>query len=130
MKTLTLCLLALALGTPNFANDKKAKIEEDPVVWGMATQNAGCVIFKEFRKTNAKFWGVAITTKTFSGLEVLESQNYELTPKKWVEDQESLNQLQRLALKDKIKFVKIPEKFSDAQLQKARAACKEPSTTP
>src|ERR1700688_4159077 len=89
MKTLSLCLLVVAMLSPSFAKDKKAKVEEDPTVWGMVNQNASCVIFKEFRKTNAKFWGVAITTKTYSGLEVIETQNDDLSPKKWMEDQES-----------------------------------------
>ena len=130
MKTPVFCLLILVVIAPAFAADKKPKVEEDPTVWGILSQNTGCAIFKEFRKTNTKFWGVAITTKTVSGLEVIETQNYELEQKKWIEDQDNMNQLQRLALKDKIKFVKIPEKYTDAQLEKARAACKEPSVTP
>jgi hypothetical protein len=130
MKTLSLCLLVVAMVSPSFAKDKKAKVEEDPTVWGMLNQNAGCVIFKEFRKTNARFWGVAITTKTYSGLEVIETQNYDLSPKKWIEDQESMDQLVRISVKDKIKFVKIPEKYTNNQLEKARLACKEPSFTP
>src|ERR1700682_1760560 len=112
MKSPALCLLVAVLVSPSFANDKKAKVEEDPTVWGILSQNAGCVIFKEFRKTNAKFWGVATTAKIYSGLEVIETQNYDLAPKRWIEDQESMNQLQRISVKDKIKFVKIPEKYS------------------
>ena len=130
MKTLSLCLLVVAMLSPSFAKDKKAKVEEDPTVWGMVNQNASCVIFKEFRKTNAKFWGVAITTKTYSGLEVIETQNDDLSPKKWMEDQESMDQLVRISVKDKIKFVKIPEKYTNNQLEKARLACKEPSFIP
>ena len=39
----------------------------------MIGQNLGCVIFQEYRKTNTKFWGVVVTQKTFSGLEVIET---------------------------------------------------------
>jgi hypothetical protein len=31
----------------------------------------------------------------------------------------------RLAVKDRVKYVKIPEKYTPGQLDKARAACKE-----
>jgi hypothetical protein len=130
MKIFGICLLMAALAAPSFGNDKKAKVDEDPVVFGMISQNLGCVIFKEYRKTNTKFWGVAVTQKTFSGLEVIETQNYDLAQKKWIEDQDSMNDLQRIAIKDRIKFVKIPEKYTDNQLTKARTACKEPSVTP
>ncbi len=39
-----------------------------------------------------------------------------------------MNELQRIAVRDKVKFVKIPNKKpTDEQLKKARALCKEPS---
>jgi len=42
--------------------------------------------------------------------------------------QEDTNELQRLAVKDKVKFVKIPNKTpTDEQLEKARTLCKQPS---
>jgi hypothetical protein len=127
MKTFGFCLLFVVLVSPSLARDKKPVVEEDPTVWGILSQNAGCVIFKEYHKTNAKFWGVAITAKIYGALEVIETQNYDLAQKKWIEDQESMNQLLRMSVKDKIKFVKIPEKYSNNQLEKARAACKESS---
>jgi hypothetical protein len=125
-----LCVLILTMTIPSLGNGKNSKEEEEPVVFGLLGQNVGCVIFKEYRKTNTKFWGVAVTQKTFSGLEVVETQNYEMTQKKWIEDQDSMNDLQRIAIKDRVKFVKIPEKYTDNQLAKARAACKEPSLPP
>ncbi len=130
MKTLALCLLIFAVTVPSFGNGKNSKKDEDPVVFGLLGQNVGCVIFKEYRKTNTKFWGVAVTQKTFSALEVVETQNYEMAQKKWIEDQDSMNDLQRIAIKDRVKFVKIPEKYTDNQLAKARTACKEPSLPP
>jgi hypothetical protein len=73
MKIFGICLFVVALAAPGFGNDKKAKVDEDPVVFGMIGQNLGCVIFKEYRKTNTQFWGVAVTQKTFSGIEVIET---------------------------------------------------------
>jgi hypothetical protein len=103
-------VLALALVPPVGANDKKKGEAAEPVAWGMLTQNVGCVIFKEYNKTSGKFYGVAVTTKTFSELEFIESQNFNLDQKLWKEDQDGLNELQRIAVQNKIKFVKIPGK--------------------
>ena len=109
------------------AKDKKDdESKKEPIAWGLLSQNEGCVIFKEYRKTSGRFWGVAVTTKTLSVLEVVEMQNYELTQLKWEETQENMDELQRLALKNKVKFVKIPSKFTNEQLEKARTMCREP----
>jgi hypothetical protein len=128
MRFATLSLLALLLVPSLFAKDKDAASQE-PVVFGILSQNNGCVIFREFRKTSGMFWGVAVTTKTATWLEVVDSQNYTLEKTTWNEtDQDEINELQRVAVKDKIKFVKIPNKKPiDEQLEKARKICKEAS---
>ena len=126
MKTLFCSVLVLVLISPALAKEKQ-KAEEDPVVWGVLDRNSGCVIFKESRKTTGKFFGVAIETKTFGVLDVIETKNYEMTQKKWTEDQQNMNELQRLAVKDMVKFVKIQENYSPNLLAKARASCGETS---
>lgn len=125
-KLAVISAVVLAIVPAGIAKDKKAE-NKDPVVWGLLSQNTGCVIFKEYRKTSGMFWGVAVTTKTVSALEVVETQNYTLEQTKWIETQENLDELQRRAVKDKLKYVKIPDKYSEEQLDKARAMCKEPS---
>jgi hypothetical protein len=117
------------LAAPTLANDKKAKVEEDPVVFGITGQNAGCVIFKQYTEKNTKFWGVAVSQSRVSALEVIETQNYDLSQKKWV-GQDGADELTRIAVKDRIKYVKIPEKYTPNQLEKARAACKESAVSP
>jgi hypothetical protein len=129
MKIFGLAFLAVALTLPGFANDKKNKVDEDPVVFGVTSQNAACVIFRQYTEKNTKFWGVAISQSRTSALEVIETQNYDLTQKKWI-GQEDADQLMRLAVKDRIKYVKIPEKYTPNQLDKARAACKESAAPP
>jgi hypothetical protein len=129
MKILGVCLLVVALTAPTFANDKKAKVDEDPVVFGITGQNAGCVIFKEYTEKNTKFWGVAVSQSRVSALEVVETQNYDLAQKKWV-GQDGADELMHIAVKDRIKYVKIPEKYTPNQLEKARAACKESAVPP
>ncbi len=129
MKIFGVCLLVVALTAPIFANDKKAKVDEDPVVFGITGQNAGCVIFKEYTEKNTKFWGVAVSQSRVSALEVVETQNYDLAQKKWV-GQDGADELMHIAVKDRIKYVKIPEKYTPNQLEKARAACKESAVPP
>jgi hypothetical protein len=129
MKIFGVCLLLVVLAAPTLANDKKAKVEEDPVVFGITGQNAGCVIFKQSTEKNTKFWGVAVSQSRVSALEVIETQNYELSQKKWV-GQDGADELTRIAVKDRIKYVKIPEKYTPNQLEKARAACKESAVPP
>src|SRR6266849_1593563 len=129
MRAVFLPLLALLLSPGALGQEQKPADTQDPVVFGMLSQNTGCVIFREFRKTSGMFWGVAVTTKTVGKLEVIETQNYTLDQKKWDETvQNDMNELQRIAVRDKVKFVKIPNKKpTDEQMKKARALCKEPS---
>ncbi len=102
---------------------KKAQ-EPDPVVWGVLSENSGCVIFAEGHQASGKFYGVAVTTKTVGKLTVIETQNYTFDQKVTPETQENMDTLTRLAQKDHIKFVKIPEKYSPELLDKARTSCK------
>ena len=115
MKILGMVLLACLLALPAFTDEKKPRVADaDPVVvFGMMDQNVGCVIFKEYQQ------------KKVLALEVLETQNYEIQRKKWIEDVDGSGELVNLAIKDKVRFVKIPEKYTPEQLEKARAACKE-----
>jgi hypothetical protein len=125
MKTPIAILFMLTLIPAGFAKDKEPADSQDPVVWGAMSHTSSCVIFKESRKTSGMFWGVAVTAKTYGVLEVIETQNYTLEQKKWMENQEDLNELQRLVAKDMVKFIKIPDKYSSDQLEKARNLCKE-----
>jgi hypothetical protein len=129
MRSLLVSLLAVWLLPFALAQKEGPSDSQDPIAFGLLSQNTGCVIFREFRKTSGMFWGVAVTTKTVTKLEVVESQNYQLDRKVWDETQvDDMNELQRIASKDKIKFVKIPGKKPTAeQLEKARSMCKEPS---
>ena len=101
-----------------------AKPDPEPIVWGMTGAPAGCVIFAEGHKTTGRFYGVAVTTKTVGKLTVVETQNYTLDEKEFLETQENMDALMQRARKDNLKYVKIPGKYSPELLEKARAACK------
>lgn len=124
MKPTLLLVLLLVSASISFAADKKNQNQE-PVVWGVLSHNSGCVIFQEGRKTSGMFWGVAVTTKTLGKLTVVETQNYTLDQKEYLETQENLNALMQRAQQDNVKFVKIPEKYPPELLEKARAMCKQ-----
>jgi hypothetical protein len=123
MKLYVTFLLFFVLAPICFAAGKNAQ-NQNPVVWGVLTQNTGCVIFKEGHKTSGMFWGVAVTTKIVGKLTVIETQNYTLDQQEILETQENIDDLTRRAEKDHVKFVKIPEKYSTELLEKARALCK------
>ena len=123
MKLMNLLLMLLVLAPPSFAAGKQAARENEPVVWGMLSQNTGCVIFKEGHKTKGMYWGVAVTTKRYGKLTAIESQNYDLGEKEIVETQENMDDLMQRARRDHVKFVKIPEKYAPDLLNKARAMC-------
>jgi hypothetical protein len=78
MKMLAVLAVAIILMSSGNAKDKKSSNNLEPVVGGIISQNSGCVIFKEYRRASGMFWGVAVTTKTRSFLEVLETQHYTL----------------------------------------------------
>jgi Spy/CpxP family protein refolding chaperone len=123
MRPCHVVLLLLVASPFSFAAGKDAP-PQDPTAWGMLNQNSGCVIFEEGHKTKGMFWGVAVTAKVTGKLTVIESQNYTLDQKEYLETQDAMNDLMRRAQKDHIKYVKIPEKYSPELLEKARAMCK------
>ena len=120
----TLLLLFTLLSCTSFAAEK-ATSNQDPIAWGMLSHNSGCVIFKEGTKTKGMFWGVAVTATVRGKLTVIETQDYTFDQKEIVETQENMNDLMRRAQADRVKFVKIPEKYSPELLDKPRATCKQ-----
>ncbi len=113
---------AMALSAQNLSAQNKAQ-DSEPVVWGVLSGNASCVIFAEGHKTSGRFYGIAVTTKTVGKLTLVEAQNYTFSQKEVLETQENMDNLMQMAQKDHIKFVKIPEKYSPELLEKARATC-------
>jgi hypothetical protein len=100
-----------------------AKGEKKPVAWGIISQNTGCVIFEESIKTKVRFYGVAETYSRIGTLKVIETKNYTLDQTEYIENQKNLDSLMQRAEKDHIKFVKIPENYTDDQLDSARDLC-------
>jgi len=122
MKLTAVLFLLIAIVPASFAAGKKQN--QEPIAWGVLSQNNGCVIFQEGHKTTGMFWGVAVTTKTVGKLTVIETLDYTLNEKELLETQENMDSLMLRSQNDHVKFVKIPEKYTPDQLEKARAMCK------
>lgn len=119
-------LLGVLPGSVN-ADTKSSAESREPVAWGLLSQSKGCVIFREYKKTKVGFWVVVVTAKSHGELEVIETVSYELDPKVWIENEENMNDLQRRAMKDSIRYVKIPDKYTAEELEAARALCRKGS---
>jgi hypothetical protein len=109
------------------ADDKSGAESREPVAWGLLSQSKGCVIFREYKKTKVGFFVVIVTAKSHGELQVVESVGYELDPKIWVENDDNMNELQRRAMKDAIRYVKIQDKYTPEELEAARALCRKES---
>lgn len=123
IKLSAIALLIALMAPASYARRKKAA-DKEPVVWGMISNNAGCVIFKQGHRIRGMFWGVAVTTTTRGKLTVVETQNYKMNQKVIVETQANMNALLRRATTARLKYVTIPNKYSPAILKEARAMCK------
>jgi hypothetical protein len=101
-----------------------------PYAWGMLSPPRACVIFREYSKTKFGFYVIVVTARTQSQLEVIETTNgYVLDPRVWVEDENGMQDLQRRALKDAIRYVKVADKYTPAELDAARALCQQYEVT-
>ena len=112
------------------ADEKPKEETRTPTAWGLLSGNKACVIFREYRKTKVGFFVIVVTTKTHSELEVIEAtEGYVMDQKKFVEDEATMDALQRRAIKDGLRFVKIQDKYTAEELEAARALCRKDTVT-
>jgi len=121
-----LVTLLLAAMAPLASAAHKRSHKKNPALmpWGTLTQNKGCVIFAQHRKTRGMYWGVAVTTERYNALDVVETIHYTMPRKHYRENQDTLNKLENLAVRDRIKFVNIPGKVTPQKLEEARHMCR------
>lgn len=98
-----------------------------PVAWGLTAGNEHCIIFREYKKSKGAFYLVVVTVKTHMELEVIESDGFNIDPKVYVEDQPTMDALNSRALNERLRYVKIQDKYTPDELQAARDLCKKPS---
>jgi hypothetical protein len=128
--TKALALLGVVAALASFSRssvaDEKPAAPRAPVAWGLLGAHKACVIFREYRKTKVGFFVVLITTKTHSELEVIETTDgYAMDQSKYVEDEPTMDLLQHRAIKDELRYVKVGDKYTPAELEAARALCRQ-----
>lgn len=112
------------------ADQKPSEPPRAPSAWGLLTAHKACVIFREYRKTKVGFFVVVVTTKTHSELEVIETTGgYVMEPKKYVEDEATMDDLQHRAIRDGLRYVKVSDKYTPEELGAARALCTKEEIT-
>jgi hypothetical protein len=119
-------LLATGLaGCVSFDSGSAAKgASRAPVAWGISRGAKSCVIFREYTKTTLGFAVVVAGMSTHGELEVVESGSYTLPKPVWVQDQDSMNELQRLSEQGLVRYVKIQDKYTPAELEAGRDLCR------
>jgi hypothetical protein len=112
------------------AGEKPAAEVRVPYAWGMLSPPRACVIFREYHKTKFGFYLIVVTTRTQSQLQVIETTNgYVLDRAVWIEDEGGMQELQHRAMKEAIRFVKVQDKYTPAELAAARALCQQYQVT-
>lgn len=100
-----------------------------PVAWGAPSDAKGCVIFREIEKMDVSSGDTSTTVKSHYELEVLESDGYTPAHRTYPDTQQTMDELQLVAVQDRIRFVKIADPYTPADLDAARALCHQASAT-
>jgi hypothetical protein len=117
--SMAFCILAATAGSVALA--------DEPIAWGAPAGAKGCVTFREYEKivVSASDTEMQTTAKSHFELEVVSSQGYDLPKKVWSDDQGTMDQLQNIAVQDRIRFVKIKDHYSPTDLEAAQSLCRQ-----
>lgn len=99
--------------------------EDRPEISGTTQGNTGCAILEKHMPVKGKLL-VAGVIYARTEYRVLDTFNYKM-PKPKFTGRGEIDELNRLAVRDKVKLVVIPSKHTPEQLEEARKLCKEPS---
>lgn len=118
MATGFVLLTALSGALAGGKSDGKA-----PIVSGTTKGNVGCVILEKHMPVKGKLLlaGVVYARTEYR---VIETFNYKIDKQKFTGRGE-INQLNQMAVKDRVKLVVIPAKHTADQLDQAKKLCKE-----
>ncbi|MDR3750612.1 MAG: hypothetical protein P4K94_03915 [Terracidiphilus sp.] len=123
-------VLLLAVTAPTSLAAKNKLQDQEPFAWGDTGHNSGCVIFAEEDVHSSTYQNVdapghieKVIVHVTGKLTLIETMNYSMDQKVIVETQANMDALMQRAHKDRVKFVKIPKKYSQNQLKQAREMC-------
>ena len=116
-----LFLLAVVLLPQTTFGGLKSDNDSQPLVSGTTQGNVGCVILEKHMPVKGKLLlaGVIYARAEY---DVLQTFNYKMEKQKFTGKGE-IEDLNRLAVRDKIKLVIIPSKHTTEQLEQARKVC-------
>jgi TonB family protein len=93
------------------------------VIFGTYQGNTGCVILKRQYGVRKK-WLATGTIVAVGEYEVVQTFRYDISKTKF-KGQDGANELNKIAKDERIKFVVIPSRYTDLQLNVARAECQK-----
>lgn len=121
----TFCSLCLAssLAPACLALDSSEGQKFEPVVFGTYQGNVGCVILKQQYGVRKK-WLATGTIVAVGEYEVVQTFRYDISKTKF-KGQDGANELSKIGKDERIKFVVIPSRYTDLQLNVAREECQK-----
>ena len=121
MKRLVVLFLAISLSSLSLAAGGKNDSQDKVTVAGTTQGNVGCMVLEKHMPVKGKllFAGVVYARTEYR---VLQSFNYKPARQKYT-GQGEINELNRRAVKDKIKLVVLPSKYTQDQMNQARKLC-------
>src|SRR5215472_787455 len=104
----------------------RARTDQDqPEVSGTTQGNTGCAILEKHMPVKGKLLALGVIYAR-TEYKVIDSFNYTMPKSKFTGPGE-IEELNRLAVKDKVKLVVIPTKYTPEQLDEAKKLCGEPA---
>jgi hypothetical protein len=102
-------------------------LADEPIDWGAPAAAKGCVIFRESEKIDVRSSQDETETTATSRFElnVVTSDGYALPRASWPDDQGTMNELQRVAVQNRVHFVKLKDPYSPQELETAQANCRQ-----
>jgi hypothetical protein len=119
---LVLSLMIVVFSLALVAGEKTSD-QNGLTVAGTTQGNVGCMILEKHMPVKGKllFAGVVYARTEYH---VLQTFNYKPARQKYT-GQGQINELNRTAIKDKIKLVVLPSKYTEEQMNKARTLCRK-----
>lgn len=124
--TLLILAVAMALAMGPSARAQKDKTDTDqPQLSGMVQGNVGCAVLEKHTPIKGKLLAIGVVYARTEYV-VLATFNAK-PPKEKFTGPGDVKDLNQWAVKDRIKLVVIPSKYTDAQLEQAKSICQKPS---
>ena len=122
---LLVLLVSTVLLTSASTTGQREAGESHLEVSGTTQGNTGCAILEKHMPVKGKLLALGVVYAR-TEYKVIDSFNYKM-PKSKFTGQGEIEELNRLAVRDKVKLVVIPSKYTPEQLDEAKKLCGEPA---